>query len=62
MWGKYCCKSDKEDNVTDPMEGCDGENFSVTSTCCENNDQILCPSEDGCKDNKGLLDEIIDLL
>ena len=53
MWGKYCCKTSKENDANADVPGCDGSQLSLHSTCCENNNHISCDNIRGCTDNRG---------
>ena len=53
MWGKYCCKNQKESSAAEPFDGCDGNSLSIDSLCCKNHEQIECPSSNGCVNQRG---------
>ena len=51
-WGEYCCRTTKEGTSTIELEGCDGGELSLNSICCDQNDHVECPHEEGCNDSK----------
>ena len=53
MWGKYCCKTSKENDANADVPGCDGSQLFLNSTCCENNNHRSCDNIRGCSDNRG---------
>ena len=65
MWGTHCCKSKKEDETKEEIEGlngkplkefiegCNGKSLSLNSICCESGEYKKCKSEEGCKDKRG---------
>lgn len=57
MWGRYCCKSSKENDANDNDAGLTGRDgstpMSLGSACCENNNYIPCDNIRGCTDNRG---------
>ena len=55
MWGNYCCRHEWEGTTTEQIIGCDGNELSVNSTCCKDNEQIKCAPDDGYKNRRGNL-------
>ena len=46
--GDHCCKTKEEKT---PVTTCDGLDFNISSTCCQNADNEACPVDSGCLDN-----------
>ena len=55
MWGMFCCKYEEETFTFESIDGCDGSELSVNSTCCKDNEQVKCGSKLGCKNRRGKL-------
>ena len=51
-WGGYCCETPIEDKSSIHLEGCDGSELSMNSICCEQNNFLECPFDEGCTNNK----------
>ena len=54
MWGKYCCSFEEEGHSAENIDGCNGGELSVNSTCCKSNRHIKCMSDLGCKNRRGI--------
>ena len=53
MWGTYCCKNNTESRAIDHLKECDGSSISMDSLCCQNDEYIRCPSNEGCTGSRG---------
>ena len=54
MFGEYCCKTAKEEDLTVNFDGCNGSHLSLNSVCCKNSEYLKCPGTGGCKTNRGI--------